>query len=111
MKNLKISDWPVRPLSMKIKTYNIIGLGEILEGSEEDILAEYSDARTGARHATRWAADAFGYAREIEKTSQDHDLIDIRDEANPRRLVVRCFNDGKVTFQRSKFLGYTPSPA
>lgn len=106
MKNLKISDWPIRPLSMKVKTYNMRPVAEGIEVSEDRLIQKFRDARVGAQHATDWAADAFGYAQEIEKTSQEHDLLDLRDEDNPRRLVVRCFTDGSVTFQRSKFLGY-----
>ena len=105
MKNLKISDWPIRPLNMKVKTYSVRGLAEVMEISEERVRQKFNDARMGARFATDWASDAFGYAQEIETTSQEHDLIDLRDEDNPRRLVVRCYTDGVVTFQRSKFLG------
>lgn len=105
MKNLKISDWPARPLTIKVWRCDQDLLARGFKVSERDLAKSFSSAKTATQFAPLLAALAYGYAIEIDQANQDHDLIDLSNEDAPRRFVLRSFVDGKVTFQRSKFLG------
>ena len=103
---MRIPNWPVRPLTIYSRMFDLekMSLGDMK--SENEVRIHYRDARACAVHARFWIADMFGYGIETEFKGQDHDLIELRHGAPDRRIQVRCFVNGRVTFQRSKFLGY-----
>jgi hypothetical protein len=94
-----------QPLSVVKSTLSLDEIARSLRISSVDAAEKFKDARVTSWFAEIWGETLFGYKRHPSSNNPGSDAKMNLGVIGRFEISVRCFNKGKIKFQKSKFIG------